>query len=280
MNRDISWLILFLIILFIMWHSNGGRFGSSGIIMSPQKDSSISESNVDTTSNDNNTPSPESETPNPDKFTIYSETADTTVTANNEYIRIRAAYQNKEPVDITGWTLVNKNGEKAMIGYGSNLPYSAQINKQEDILLAPDHEAVIITGKSPIGTSFRLNLCTGYFGEFQTFYPRLPKNCPATSKTPGLSELNDDTCIKNIERQPSCQSFTSQPYGTSDACGKFMNTHINYQGCVADYQNDKNFFSPKKWYVYLGRDNEFWQGTRGTIKLYDRVGNLVAETTY
>ncbi|MBI5742294.1 MAG: hypothetical protein HZA25_00450, partial [Candidatus Niyogibacteria bacterium] len=41
MNKDANYLILFLIILFMMWYSQGGRL-SSGIIMDPQNSDSIS----------------------------------------------------------------------------------------------------------------------------------------------------------------------------------------------------------------------------------------------
>lgn len=217
----------------------------------------------------------------PDKETVgISNGSAGSINAAEEYVRIRANRDNKEPLDITGWTLKNRNGERLAIGGGAILPYSAQVNRQENIMLAPDDEAVIITGKSPIGASFRLNLCTGYFNQFQKFTPSLPKDCPAANKTPELYDMYDDACIATVEKQPRCTTLVSVPFGSSNACGEYLNRHLNYNGCVDDYKNDKNFFSPKKWYVYLGRDSEFWPGTRGTIKLFDRDGNLAAETTY
>jgi hypothetical protein len=282
MNKDANYLILFLIILFMMWYSQGGHFNTGGIIMDPQGGSSISAPGSSATGDTSTSRSGGGTTASgsKDSVEIFSQTADRTIYPAEEYIMIRAGYGNKNPVNITGWTLKNKNNETIMIGYGTKLPYSADANKQEDIMLEPRDEATVITGKSPIGTSFRLNLCTGYFNQYQTFIPSLPQDCPAPSQTPGLNDLAEDSCISLIEGQSRCRVPTNLSNYLSDACSGFITQHLNYSGCVNDYKNDKDFYSAHKWYVYLGRDNEFWRDTRGKVMLYDRLGNLAAETTY
>lgn len=278
MNKDANYLILFLIILFMMWYSQGGRLRTGGIIMEPRGDSTIStpsSSGGETSASSNGTVAKT----DVDSVTVSAGTADNTIYATDEYIVIRANSGNKNPINLTGWTLQNKNNEKIMIGYGAKLPYSASINKQEDIMLAPNEQALVVTGKSPIGTSFRLNLCTGYFNQYQAFTPSLPQDCPNTNKTPGLYDLAEDSCISLVEGQSRCRVPTVSNY-LSDACNSFITKHLNYSGCVENYKNDKDFYSARKWYIYLGRDNEFWKDTRGTIKLYDRASNFAAETTY
>lgn len=96
-----------------------------------------------------------------------------------EYIELQTSRNNQKSIPITNWVIKNSRNEEFKIGEGAYLAYSAQINPTRDILLAPGGKAYIATGRSPIGTSFLINSCMGYFEQFQDFTPSISKSCPS-----------------------------------------------------------------------------------------------------
>lgn len=196
-----------------------------------------------------------------------------------EYIEITASSKNEKPLAISGWTLEGKTGLDIKIGKGAYLPRSAQINPQETIYLNPGGKAIIITGKSPIGTSFRLNLCTGYFGQFQDFYPRLPKKCPYPEDENLPSNLKDE-CLNYIEDLLRCEiQIKAVPYTLGESCSNYINQKINYKTCVEAHKNDADFYKDE-WRIYLGRSDELWKQKRETITLKDEYGKIIDQKSY
>lgn len=198
---------------------------------------------------------------------------------NEEYIEISASYSNKKPVSITGWTLTNRKGEKFPIPKGANLVYSARVNAQGNIILEPGARAYVITGPSPINTSFRLNLCTGFFNEQYQFRPSsLPQNCPAPYKEPG-AENEKDTCFSYLKTLSTCRTPASPPQNLDSSCHEFISRRVNYAGCVEARRNDSDFYA-NEWRVYLEQKSEIWSGAREKITLFDQNLSVVAETSY
>jgi len=282
MDKEFGWILLFLLLIFVMWYSQGGVF-DSGIKLEPPRQSSDGERYGFFQSNETIKESKESEKIIPEGQSPYKDmisiktTSVKTENAQDEHISIQAHYNNKEGVNISGWILKNNKNETAVIGRGAYLPYSARVNPQEDIVLQPRENAIILTGKSPIGTNFKVNICTGYFNQFQSFTPPLPNKCPYQRSAPGLYDL-DDSCIDYVESLSRCtMPISSGRY--SDACGNFISLHANYNGCVNDYKDSDNFYS-RDWRVYLGRESELWKGARGTIKVIDEFGRLIKEVSY
>lgn len=196
-----------------------------------------------------------------------------------EYLEIRASSQNKEAIIISNWTIKGKSNLDITIGKGSYLPYSGRINPQEVIKLEPGEKAVIITGRSPIGTSFRLNECTGYFQQFQDFIPRLPKECPYPREEYIPEYLNED-CVEYIERLPKCEfPINALPPNLLSTCHNYIIENINYKTCVQNHKSDANFYK-KEWRVYLNRDEEIWKNKHDTITLYDENGATIDWDTY
>ena len=195
-----------------------------------------------------------------------------------EYIKIRASLQNDEALPISRWSLEGRKGLRVKLGKGSYLPYSGRINPQREIVLYPGETAYIITGRSPIGTSFKLNKCTGYFSQFQDFFPSLPKECPRPKDEP-LPKNLDDKCLDYIERLPRCEIPLNLPYGLSSECTEYITENINYQSCVASHKGDSDFYK-KEWRIYLGREEELWKNKRETIILYDEKGKIVDWKSY
>lgn len=268
-----------------MWYSQGGTF-NSGIKLDPPKQSSGNDSYSFFDTNETIKSSPKDPDPTiPKEKSEYKDII--TVRARNvevedaqeEYFTIKLSSKNKEPVNITDWIIQNNQNEKFFVGRGSYLPYSARVNIEKDIILEPGEEAIIISGKSPIGVSFKQNICTGFFTQFQNFTPSLKRSCPMPSKTPGLDDLTDYECIDYVESLTRCVMPISHPFNLKNSCIDYVNEHINYNGCVNDYKNSEDFYL-QNWMVYLAREQEIWKGTRGTIKLFDEFGRLIKEVGY
>lgn len=209
-------------------------------------------------------------------------TARTYSDVQKEYIEIRASRSNKNAVSITGWQLENRKGERTTILKGTLLAYLSRVNPTRNIFLEPGAKAIIITGESPINTSFRLNLCTGYFNQFNEFTPSLPQQCPYLKNESGLKNVND-ACFQYIGRLSRCQMPISIPFETrlaiGNECQDFLLGFASYTGCVNAHRNDSGFFL-NEWRVYLGRTEEMWSNVREAIKLFDQNSNLVSEISY
>jgi hypothetical protein len=204
--------------------------------------------------------------------------------AATEYVIIKAANNNQAQVNITGWRLESaKSGFGGTIGTGAYLPYSGRVNDVSDILLVPGAVANVVTGRSPIGASFRTNLCTGYFEQFQDFTPSLTMTCPTPRAEleahPDHLQFND-ACDDFVGSMRRCELATkSVPVQADDACRAFIAETLTYAGCVADYRNTNDFYR-KEWYVYLGFDGELWKSSREVIVLTDAQGKVVDVLSY
>ena len=196
-----------------------------------------------------------------------------------EYIELQADYANTVPINITGWRLKNRKENVFIIPTASGLPYSARVNIQENIVLKPGEKAVVVTGQSPIGTSFKPNLCTGYFNRLYEFRPALTENCPSPHKEEGV-DAQDNACFSYLKNLRGCQ--TPDPADIpSDAdfqCREFIDQRLNYAACVEAHKKDDGFFD-NEWRVYLEKTQEIWSDIRENIKLSDQNSNLIAETS-
>jgi|SRR5579872_1495438 len=204
-----------------------------------------------------------------------------TTNPDQEYITLQANYNNTAPIDITGWTLVSTSTNQTVtIPQSTALYFSNSLNSVEDVRLSPGEYAYIITGKSPISYGFHVNICTGYLTQSSTFTPGLYTSCPAP-RDEDLKSIpltpNNNNCFDLINSLPSCRSGPTLDNSYSYECQQFVENKLNYQSCVDTHKNDPNFYSPKEWYVYLGRGQSLWQPQRETVILYDNLGKPVAK---
>lgn len=201
----------------------------------------------------------------------------------NEYITIKAGENNTNKVRITGWQVKSAvTGGSFTIGSGTRLFYSGQVNNESPIELNPGDTAYIITGRSPVGISFLKNKCSGYLSQFQKFVPTLSSNCPApiNENIPLDPQSFNDKCIDFIQSLSRCRILTgSIPQGITPECSNFVTTKFNYNGCVNDHKNDKDFYS-KNWWVYLGRSEKIWKTQREVVELLDDKGLIVDVESY
>lgn len=205
-------------------------------------------------------------------------------TAKEEYLTISASRRNEENISIGGWqleSLISK--KKVVIGGAAPLFRSGVINSEPTISLKAGEKIIISTGRSPIGASFRVNKCAGYFEQFQDFSPRLRASCPRPSDEFDRfanMPINDFTCEDIVDRMRSCEMpLSSLPIGTTNECSEFISSAINYTGCVKNHRDDLDFIEDE-WRVFLGRSEELWREKRETIRLLDNEGKVVDTYTY
>jgi hypothetical protein len=165
--------------------------------------------------------------------------------ASAEYIRIVADPKATGSTQISGLSLSGTMFDGRLpIPRGSNLLILGETNLTRDISLTAGDRAIISTGVSPVGYSFRVNMCSGYLNQSGTYTPALRNECP---------------------RNMSC------------AIDPLMG--LTYSSCVDSHKNDSNFYS-NEWRIFLGQSTELWKQSNEIIKLLDTKGNVVDALTY
>lgn len=198
-----------------------------------------------------------------------------------EYVEITASY-NIEPVLLTDLVLKSEaTGRSVTIGKGVRLIRQGTINTEEPIYLPPGGVAYVITGRSPVGYSLRLNRCTGFFEQFQDFTPALPIECPLPSDEPLPPPPNnfDDTCLDFLEDIGSCRIVPNPSVRISLSCQDHVRSNVNYPRCVELHKNEPDFYK-NNWRIYLMRDERLWKNRREVIKLLDQNGKEIDAITY
>ncbi len=199
-----------------------------------------------------------------------------------EYVIIRN--NGKEPIDITGWTISSSaNALSERIPRGALIPSKGSVNDMSDIMLAPGDQAFVHTGESPLGISFRENMCIGYLGQDQAFYPSLSNSCPSARDEFDRfyvgNEYRDDVCYQRIQSTPLCK--TPDDTGRiSSYCLNLIDNYLSYNGCVQNHKLDVRF-AGTTWHIYLQHENndgdsvEMWKSSHEAIKLLDKDGKTV-----
>lgn len=202
--------------------------------------------------------------------------------ANQEYLSIKTERNVTEKIRITGLIIKSAvTGVKVEIGKGAYLYFSGVINSAQDIFLGPDETAYIITGRSPLGISFRVNKCLGYLSKNQNFTPYLSSNCPTVRNEPMPKAPNNlnDKCLDYVESFPTCTAFTAGKLELSSECNNFLIEKANYSYCSQAHKNDKDFYE-NDWRIYLSRDETIWKSKRETIELLDQNEKLIDSVSY
>lgn len=204
--------------------------------------------------------------------------------ANQEYVVLRTAYNLEKNITISDWSLEeDAGGIRVSIGQASAIPFLGQVNSQSPITLPPQSTVYITSGRSPNGTSFRVNQCTGYFEQFQNFYPELTRECPYPEdeilRKPEVIAGNT-SCVDFVERLPRCEmSVNALPGTIGSACSSFILNELSYNGCINAHKNEAGFYR-NEWRVFLNRDQEVWRNSYERIRLLDENGKVVDVVGY
>lgn len=206
---------------------------------------------------------------------------------SHEYVTLRASEAASGAIDITGWSLESYvTRERSKIPTGDRVIESYGYPVFERILLLPGEYAYVISGRSPIKTSFHENICTGYFAEEKEFMPYLNQNCPSPiSEMKSFSGVayTNDACYDFVENLPYCRTVdeeTLDEVRISNTCERFVEKELTYDACVENHKNDPLFDNTGNWYIYLGRTRDLWRSEREIIRLLDHEGRVVDVIEY
>jgi hypothetical protein len=259
----------------------------AGVSVSPQASSVIKKtvsSSQKTYYGADTPPGPVVEVPDTVKIMSVSPSGDeTSGTVKREYLTLTATETNKNKILLTGMLLKSRmTGKQADIRQGVTTYYANNVNREEPIFLKPGQTAYIISGRSPLGYSFMINKCIGYFSQKQDFIVSLSSNnCPKILDypLPGRPNAFNDKCLDFLNTVPRCQSEIKYPADLQPECRTFVAERMGYSRCVADFGNDPNFLSGQ-WRVYLNRTESLWKTRREIIDLLDQNGNILSTYTY
>lgn len=202
---------------------------------------------------------------------------------NQEYISLLIKNKSGEPLPISGWQVKSlSSGKSRPVPNGVILPSPGSLNAEQTIYARNGERVFLVSGRSPTGFSFKVNTCSGYFSQVQTFTPYLPSECPRPDKyeLPAPPNHLNDRCLDYLETLPVCFLPTQTvPQDLNQECQGFIASKYNYNSCVFAHKNNPNFYKPE-WRVYLNAGESLWKNRREHIQLLDQDGKLITSLVY
>ncbi len=201
---------------------------------------------------------------------------------DEEYLRIEIDPYTKNRQNISGLILRGTGfNTSILIPKALNLPVLGTSPSKTDAILPPGGHAIVTSGRSPIGASLRVNKCTGYLDQFQKYVPDLKTNCPYPAdelKTYG--PYGETTCSEFVQKIPRCQIYQGAPSKTlSNTCVNFLAEKLNYNACVANHKDDKDFYY-NEWRLFLNQSSELWRDSDEIIRLMETPDTVLDAVTY
>ncbi|MBI5003822.1 hypothetical protein HZC00_01880 [Candidatus Kaiserbacteria bacterium] len=209
-------------------------------------------------------------------------------TENNpskEYVAVTASRDNEGAVDITGWSVQSAvSGERYYLPPAASAFIGGAVNSTGSVTLEPGATAIITSGVSPVGVSFHENICSGYLGKLQAFYPSLDFSvCPDPSKvfpeTPENLRTYGSSCLDYVRNLSSCEFPQDLPTSLSPACRSYVTNTFSYNGCVHLHQNESSFLH-NSWRLFINAQRSIWDDRHDIIRLLDAKGRTVDAVTY
>lgn len=111
-----------------------------------------------------------------------------------EHVTLEVIGGAGDPVIVSGWTLSSTYGS-VRIPEGVVLFRQGNVDPHQAISLYPGESILFSFGRSPVGVSFRENLCTPLLEKFQTFVPPL-----ANTNSQGVQGFYND-CVSMRSRE-------------------------------------------------------------------------------
>ena len=206
---------------------------------------------------------------------------------NEEYLTVKTARALTGTLTISDWRLESGDSDLSVtLGTGAQLPASGQVNSGFPIAVGANTTVYVTSGRSPIGTSFRVNTCTGYFEQFQDFVPALPLECPfpieelQKSKDRFFDYTPSIACNNFISTFEQCKVSTNTNVGGIEGqCQTVAFNDLTYNGCAGLHSGDAGFFK-NEWRVFLNQNQELWDNKSDRIRLLDEAGRVIDVISY
>jgi len=302
-SGDLILFIVFIVLLGIVWVFTGGPdrsishsgpflnspLGENGLFSIPSVNTSGDGSSESFISQVNsgiaNLQAGEEKSPYAENVSLSISTANSQ-TPSEEYLTIKTSRTLSGTLTISDWRLESTvSNTSVILGTAAQVPYSGQVNSQAPVAVGANTVVYVVSGRSPIGTSFRINSCTGYFAQYQNFEPRLPIECPF----PSLELSAARQKYSNFFPSPECSTYvgsigqctfagTAVPNNLEPNCRAIVLNDLSYNGCVAAHHNDADFYK-NEWRFYLNRDQELWK-QKDRIRLLDEAGKVIDVVSY
>ncbi len=198
---------------------------------------------------------------------------------SQEYVELQADSNNTQRTPITGWKIQSATNKRTAVIYQGIETYQPTLSSSlGSIVMNPGDVAIVSSGRSPVGVSFKENKCTGYLSQFQQFYPDLSQNCPLPLDEATLYGNRDQTtnaaCYDYLQGMSSCNTSLNPPSNLPDTCRSFVTSNLTYQGCLQRHMQDSDF-KWTSWRVYLGYSEALWRSSHEVLTLLDADGKLV-----
>ena len=199
---------------------------------------------------------------------------------DREYFVLLVSNVLTTPITITDWKVLDR--QKKIIYSFPGISVSDSSEEILPITVYSGDRIIVSSGSSPIGTSFRVNKCSGYLSQSNTFIPALRTSClvPLHAFTEyGKVPFSDDVCYATILSLRSCVTVDTVPLGVTDSCRDFLQNVLSEEGCISRHRNDTDFYTGE-WRVFLGSDKELWKNRDNVLYLLDENDLLVATFVY
>lgn len=194
---------------------------------------------------------------------------------SDEFFILVANPLDKNVLNISGLGIENKSGQKVFIKNAVQDFIQASVNRETPIIVNKKTNVIISTGKSPVGFSFKENICSGFLNQYQTFIPPLEKNCPNALSIIKKSGVEISTSCQNfLESTSSCKIIDSFPTNLDAPCIKAIKENVNYNQCVGVTKTGQNFYL-NNYRIFLNEESEFFTNTQDLIKIIDQSGKVV-----
>lgn len=221
------------------------------------------------------------------EYVSFSRSSATSENPDREYLTL-ILKKNAPPLTITNWSIESYVTEKRVTIPEGAKRYKAGsvVNTTDPIVLYPGQRAFLITGKSPVRTSFSENMCIGFALQNKTFYPGVTNACPRPMELMeryGNIALDDDRCYAFMKTVRTCETVEDDDERIehlSNSCQDFVREYLSYNSCVARFSDRTDFYAPNDWYIYFERTAERWRKQREIIRLLDEEERVVAVIEY
>ena len=200
--------------------------------------------------------------------------------ADREYFILLVSNVLTSPLTIAGWKVLDR--QKKVAYPFPAISASSSGGDSFSITVYSGDRVVVSSGRSPVNTSFRVNKCSGYRSQFDTFVPAIRTSCVDPLRAfadYGEVPFSDDACYAATLSLPPCVTADTVPSGVTDACRDFLQNVLSEDGCISRHRNDADFYTGE-WRVFLDSDTQLWKNRDNVLYLLDENDLLVASLVY